>query len=63
MIPQPRLDDDEERNHYPERADEMAHFLSTLYNREVGVDDVVTVIRFSQILSGPVAPPFLDDDF
>jgi hypothetical protein len=43
------------------RNDEMAHFLSQLYNREVGPDDVVTVIRFSQILNGPVAPSFLDE--
>jgi hypothetical protein len=45
------------------RTDEMAHFLSTLYNRDVQADDVVTVIRFSQILSGPVAPSFLGEDF
>jgi hypothetical protein len=31
------------------RADEMAHFLSQLYNREVTEDDTVTVIRFSAI--------------
>jgi hypothetical protein len=31
------------------RADEMAHFLGQLYNREVTDDDTVTVIRFSQI--------------
>src|SRR5437879_9668298 len=43
------------------RTDEMAHFLSQLYNRDVGPEDVVTVIRFSQILSGPVAPSFLDE--
>ena len=30
---------------------------------EVGTDAVVTVIRFSQILSGPVAPSFLGEDF
>jgi hypothetical protein len=40
------------------RTDEMATFLGQLYNREVADDDVVTVIRFSQILSGPVAPTF-----
>jgi len=40
------------------RTDEMATFLGQLYNREVQDDDVVTVIRFSQILSGPVAPSF-----
>jgi hypothetical protein len=45
------------------RTDEMAHFLSTLYNRDVSSDDVVTVIRFSQILTGPVAPSFLGEDF
>src|SRR3989440_10877724 len=45
------------------RTDEMAHFLGQLYNREVGSDDTVTVIRFSQILSGPVAPSFLGEDF
>jgi hypothetical protein len=45
------------------RTDEMAHFLSQLYNREVASEDTVTVIRFSQILSGPVAPSFLGDDF
>ena len=31
------------------RPDEMAHFLSTLYNRAVSSDDLVTVIRFSEI--------------
>ena len=31
------------------RPEEMAHFLAQLYNREVGKDDVVTVIRFSAI--------------
>src|SRR5690348_5522205 len=45
------------------RTDEMAQFLSQLYNSEVGADDVVTVIRFSQILTGPVAPSFLGEDF
>ena len=40
------------------RTDEMAHFLSQLYNRTVGADDIVTVIRFSQILSGPVVTGF-----
>src|ERR687884_1392928 len=41
------------------RTEDMAAWLSQLYNREVTPDDVVTVIRFSQILSGPVAPSFL----
>ena len=45
------------------RTDEMTHFLSTLYNRDVSPEDVVTVIRFSQILTGPVAPSFLGEDF
>jgi hypothetical protein len=40
------------------RTDEMARFLSQLYNREVSEDDVVTVIRFSQILKGPVVQGF-----
>jgi hypothetical protein len=31
------------------RADELARFLSQLYNRDVTEDDVVTFIRFSQI--------------
>src|SRR5919199_3662409 len=30
-------------------ADEMAHFLSQLYNRDVTEEDTVTVIRFSAI--------------
>ena len=30
-------------------ADEMAHFLGTLYNRDVSESDTVTVIRFSAI--------------
>jgi hypothetical protein len=30
----------------------MANFLSQLYNRQVGADDLVTVIRFSAI-KGP----------
>ena len=31
------------------RTEDMATFLSQLYNREVTPDDTVTVIRFSQI--------------
>src|ERR671935_2996868 len=31
------------------RPEEMTHFLSQLYNREVTDDDTVTVIRFSEI--------------
>ena len=40
------------------RTDEMARFLSQLYNREVSEDSEVTVIRFSQILNGPVVQTF-----
>jgi hypothetical protein len=40
------------------RTDEMARFLSQLYNREVSEEDEVTVIRFSQILNGPVVQGF-----
>ena len=36
------------------RVDEMVWFLSQLYNREVGEDDIVTLIRFSQIVNRPV---------
>lgn len=32
------------------RPEEMARFLGQLYNREVTDDDIVTVIRFSQII-------------
>jgi hypothetical protein len=32
------------------RADELAHFLGQLYNRDVAETDIVTLIRFSQIL-------------
>ena len=35
------------------RPEEMAHFLSQLYNREVTGEDTVTVIRFSAIKPGP----------
>src|ERR1700751_5662606 len=44
------------------RTDELARFLSQLYNREVGSEDLVTLIRFSQILTGPVAPTFLGEN-
>jgi len=45
------------------RPEDMANFLGQLYNREVGADDLVTVIRFSQIMSGPVVPAFEGDLF
>jgi hypothetical protein len=45
------------------RTDEMARFLSQLYNRDVSEEDIVTVIRFSQILHGPVAQTFRGESF
>ena len=45
------------------RNEEMAHFLGQLYNREVGADDLITVIRFSQIMGGPVVAAFEGDLF
>ena len=45
------------------RTDEMATFLGQLYNRDVGQEDLVTVIRFSQIMGGPVVPNFEGDLF
>jgi hypothetical protein len=35
------------------RHDEMAHFLEQIYGRAVGDDDIVTVVRFSQIVENP----------
>ncbi|MBD0289896.1 MAG: RNA-binding protein [Thermoleophilia bacterium] len=35
------------------RPEEMAAFLSQLYNRDVSEEDVVTVIRFSEIVYPP----------
>ena len=35
------------------RVDEMIHFLKQIYGREVGMDDTVTVVRFSQIIENP----------
>jgi hypothetical protein len=32
------------------RAEETVHFLAQIYGREIGQDDVVTVIRFSQVV-------------
>ncbi len=53
----------EHDNHLIRRTDEMASFLSQLYNCEVGEDDLVTVIRFSQIMGGPVVPTYENDLF
>ena len=36
-----------------DRPEDLASFLSQLYNREITEDDTVTVIRFSQIVSRP----------
>ena len=44
------------------RTDEMANFLGQLYNRQVEPDDLVTVIRFSQIMNGPVVPGFREGE-
>src|SRR3954466_6676237 len=44
------------------RTDEMASFLGQLYNREVEPNALVTVIRFSQIMTGPVVPGFREDE-
>ncbi len=41
----------ERENPEVRRPDEMATFLSRLYNREVTADDTVTVIHFSEIVS------------
>jgi hypothetical protein len=35
------------------RHDEMIHFLEQIYGREVSMDDIVTVVRFSQIVEHP----------
>lgn len=32
------------------RTEEMVHFLEQIYDRRVDLDDVVTVVRFSQIV-------------
>jgi hypothetical protein len=35
------------------RIDEMVHFLEQIYGRSVAMDDLVTVVRFSQIIENP----------
>jgi hypothetical protein len=35
------------------RTEEMVHFLEQIYGREVGLEDTVTVVRFSQIIERP----------
>jgi hypothetical protein len=36
------------------RHEEMANFLEQIYGRPVGPDDLVTVVRFSQIVEHPI---------
>ncbi len=36
------------------RHEEMIHFLEQIYGREVSMEDLVTVVRFSQILDSPM---------
>ena len=40
------------------RTEEMIHFLEQIYGKPVSTDDVVTVVRFSQIVENP--PDFQD---
>ena len=35
------------------RHDELIHFLEQIYGRPVSMDDIVTVVRFSQIVDKP----------
>ena len=35
------------------RHEELLHFLEQIYGREVSMDDIVTVVRFSQIIDKP----------
>ena len=35
------------------RHDEMIHFLEQIYGKPVSMDDIVTVVRFSQIVERP----------
>jgi hypothetical protein len=37
------------------RHEEMIHFLEQIYGRSVTMDDIVTVVRFSQIIDQPTA--------
>jgi hypothetical protein len=40
------------------RTEELVHFLKQIYDRDVALDDTVTVVRFSQIVENP--PDFQD---
>ena len=35
------------------RHDEMIHFLEQIYGKSVSMDDIVTVVRFSQVVDAP----------
>ena len=35
------------------RQEEMIHFLEQIYGKKVALDDIVTVVRFSQIIENP----------
>ncbi len=35
------------------RVDELQHFMQQIYGKEVTLEDVVTVVRFSQIIENP----------
>ena len=37
------------------RVEDTQHFLQQIYGREVGADDIVTVIRFSQVIESTAA--------
>jgi hypothetical protein len=36
------------------RVEESVHFLEQIYGRKVDLDDIVTVIRFSQVVERPI---------
>jgi hypothetical protein len=35
------------------RTEELVHFMQQIYDREIGDEDTVTVVRFSQIIENP----------
>ena len=37
------------------RVEDTIHFLEQIYGREIGADDIVTVIRFSQVIESTAA--------
>jgi len=45
--------DIEHDNPESRRVEELLHFLSQLYDRDVTLSDTVTVVRFSQIIENP----------